>query len=134
MVEQYFSAVSKRYYAGEEMKDCKPEYFFQTGVTPEGMERARCHKELVDSLPEEDKPLSEQPPVKDAKWRFFWKIGERPPECKDEIPQTYPEDFPQWETEMNKWGFQMLDCTFVASEMAAIGMGLDKDTFTSRMH
>ena len=58
MVEQYFDSVSKRYYAGEEMKDCKPEYFYQTGVTPEGLERARCHKELVDSLPEEDKPLS----------------------------------------------------------------------------
>ena len=28
----------------------------------------------------------------------------------------------------------MLNCTFIASEMAAIGMGLDKDTFTSKMH
>jgi hypothetical protein len=31
---------------------------------------------------------------------------------------------------MNKWGFQMLNSTFLAAEMAAIGMGLAKDTFT----
>lgn len=28
MVEEYFDQVSKRYYAGEEMPDCKPEYFY----------------------------------------------------------------------------------------------------------
>jgi len=30
--------------------------------------------------------MSVQPPVSDAKWRFFWKIGDRPEEIKDEIP------------------------------------------------
>lgn len=34
---------------------------------------------------------------------------------------------------MNKWGNMMVDATFTAAEMAAIGMGLDKDTFTSKM-
>lgn len=34
---------------------------------------------------------------------------------------------------MNKWGDQMITADFLAAEMAAIGMGLDKDTFTSRM-
>jgi hypothetical protein len=34
---------------------------------------------------------------------------------------------------MNKWGTQMINTTFLAAEMAAIGMGLPKDTFTSRM-
>ena len=86
MVEEYFDQVSKRYYAGEEMPDCKPEYFYQTGVTPEGKERARDHQATVDSLVGEDKPLSVQPPVVDAKWRFFWKIGERPKEINDDIP------------------------------------------------
>jgi len=28
MVERYFDQVSKRYYAGEKLEDCKPEYFF----------------------------------------------------------------------------------------------------------
>jgi hypothetical protein len=35
--------------------------------------------------------------VVDAKWRFFWKIGQRPDELKDETPQVYPKDFPEWE-------------------------------------
>ena len=104
MVERYFDQVSKRYYAGEELKDCKPQYFYQTGVTPEGQERARNHQALIDSLSGEDKPLTQQPPDFDAKWRFFWKIGERPEELQDEIPQTYPENFPEWEHDMNRWG------------------------------
>ena len=34
---------------------------------------------------------------------------------------------------MDKGGYQMLDSIFLAAEMAAIGMGLEKSTFTSRM-
>lgn len=73
-------------------------------MTPEGIEKARDHKALVDSLTGDNKPLSVQPPKFDAKWRFFWKIGERPEEVKDDIPQTIPEAFPEWEERMNKWG------------------------------
>jgi len=35
---------------------------------------------------------------------------------------------------MDNWGYQMVNSTLLAAEMAAIGMGLDKDTFTKRMH
>jgi len=41
---------------------------------------------LIDSIEPEHKPESVQPPVADAKWRFFWKIGERPAEVADDIP------------------------------------------------
>jgi isopenicillin N synthase-like dioxygenase len=34
---------------------------------------------------------------------------------------------------MNKWGNMMVEACFTAGEMAAIGMGLPQDTFTSRM-
>jgi isopenicillin N synthase-like dioxygenase len=34
---------------------------------------------------------------------------------------------------MNKWGDMMLDACMTAGEMAAIGMGLSAETFTSRM-
>lgn len=44
-----------------------------------------------------------------------------------------PEDFPEWEKEMDTWGNHMVDSCFTAAEMCAIGMGLDKETFTSRM-
>ena len=86
MVEEYFDQISKKYYAGEKLEDVKEELCYQTGATPEGIERARDHQALIDSLPEENKPRSVQPPVHDAKWRFFWKIGERPAEIKDDTP------------------------------------------------
>jgi hypothetical protein len=34
---------------------------------------------------------------------------------------------------MDTWGSKLLQACFTAAEMAAIGMGLDKDTFTSRL-
>jgi|TARA_B110000305_G_C19329846_1_gene583397 isopenicillin N synthase-like dioxygenase len=133
LVEKYFDHTSKKFYAGEELKDSRPDLCYQTGVTPEGIEKARDHQALVDSLEGDNKPLSIQPPVLDAKWRFFWKIGERPPEVKDDIPQTIPDDFPTWSEEMDKWGNQMVNTIYLAAEMAAIGMGLPKDTFSSKM-
>ena len=86
MVERYFDNVSKKYYSGEPLKDARPDLCYQTGVTPEGIEKARNHQALIDSLEGDDKPMSVHPPVHDAKWRFFWKIGERPDEVKDDIP------------------------------------------------
>lgn len=35
---------------------------------------------------------------------------------------------------MNTWGTQCVNASLLTAEMAAIGMGLDKDTFTSKMH
>lgn len=77
--------------------------------------------------------MSGHPPAPDAKWRFFWKIGERPQEVDDQLPQVIPKDFPDWEDKMNGWGYQMVNSCMLAAEMAALGMGLEKDTFTSRM-
>ena len=34
---------------------------------------------------------------------------------------------------MNKWGTMMLDACFTAAEMAAVGLGVQKDIFTSRL-
>jgi isopenicillin N synthase-like dioxygenase len=80
-----------------------------------------------------DMPLSKFPPDFDAKWRFFWAIGERPEEVSKDIPKVIPRDFPDWESKMDKWGYMMLNGTRTAAEMAAIGLGLDRNTFTSMM-
>lgn len=69
----------------------------------------------------------------DAKWRFFWPIGERPAEVRNDIPKTFPENFPQWEEKMDGWGNHMVNSCEVACEMAAIGMGLPKNIFTEKM-
>jgi isopenicillin N synthase-like dioxygenase len=34
---------------------------------------------------------------------------------------------------MDKWGNMMIEACFTAGEMAAVGMGLESDAFTSRM-
>ena len=54
MVESYFEKVGEAYYAGHELKDCRPELSYQTGVTPESKEKARDHEQLAKSLPFED--------------------------------------------------------------------------------
>ena len=61
MVENYFEDVGQKFYNGEELVDCKPELSFQTGVTPESVEKARNHEAIAALLPEEDKPLTMYP-------------------------------------------------------------------------
>jgi isopenicillin N synthase-like dioxygenase len=94
---------------------------------------ARDHKKRMAAYSEENKPVSPVVPIYDAKWRFMWKIGERPAEAGDNFPQVVPKDFPDWEEKMNKWGFKLNDAVFQVAEMAAIGMGIDKNTFTDNL-
>lgn len=101
MVENYFEFVGEKFYKGEILKECHPELSYQTGVTPESIEKARDHKLLVESIPDEHKPLSPFPPEFDAKWRYFWPIGDRPEEVRNDLPKTIPENFPDWENKMD---------------------------------
>ena len=80
-------------------------------------------------------PGSPLEPVLDAKWRYMWKIGERPEGAADDFPQVVPEasQFPDWELKMNTWGEKLHSAIFTVAEMAALGMGIDKSAFTSRM-
>lgn len=133
MMEEYFELEGRKHYNGEKLKDCKPEHNFQAGVTPERQERARNNQHVLDKLTPENMPMSKFPPELDAKWRFFWAIGERPKEVAENIPKVIPQQFPEWESKMNKWGNMMVEACFTAAEMAAIGMGLASDSFTSKM-
>jgi isopenicillin N synthase-like dioxygenase len=81
----------------------------------------------------ENAPLSKFPPDLDAKWRFFWPIGERPYGLANDFPKVIPQDFPDWEEKMDRWGFMMIEACKTAAEMAAIGLGLSSELFTSRM-
>ena len=49
---------------------------------------AREHSEKLEmlNLAPEDQPGSPLVPVLDAKWRFMWKIGERPEGASDDFP------------------------------------------------
>jgi hypothetical protein len=78
MMEDYFEKTGNMYYAGQEIEDIKPEYHYLVGATPEYVEMARDHSERITelNLSPEDIPKSPLTPEQDAKWRFFWKIGE----------------------------------------------------------
>ena len=135
LMEEYFEKTGELFYSGEKVDDIKPEYHYQTGATPENIEMARDHAEKITNLAKtpENVPTSPVVPVLDAKWRFMWKIGERPKGAADDFPQVIPQNFADWETKMNCWGFKMFNAIEVIAEMAAVGMGVPKETFTKRM-
>ena len=135
LMERYFADIGERFYKDEPISDIKPEHHYQVGATPEYIEMARSHKEKLAALnlDAEDMPVSPLEPVLDAKWRFMWKIGERPEGANDDFPAVIPEQYPEWERKMNTWGEKLHSAVFTVAEMAALGMGIDKTAFTKRM-
>jgi isopenicillin N synthase-like dioxygenase len=73
----------------------------------------------------------------DPKWRFFWRIGERPAsggfEALNAEP-VVPAAFPRWRETMDTWGTLMLQAVTTCAEMAAVGFGLERDAIASLMH
>lgn len=124
----------------EKLKDARPELAYQVGITPEGVERPRCLKdedmqETMNSYREENRP--KKPCGPDPKWRYFWRLGERPRETRFKelnADPVIPKGFPEWKDVMNDWGYHMLHAVETVAEMVAIGFGLEKDTFTQRMY
>lgn len=132
MMEQYYEQPAE-----VRDEDARPDVHYQVGVTPEGVEHARNRCELIKGLNSTEKPLTECPPEKDFKSRFFWRIGPAPESNKHRdlnMPQVVPKAFPQWSETMNNWGEKLLGTVKTVSEMAAVGFNLPADTFTSKMH
>eukprot|EP00475_Leptophrys_vorax_P029501 TRINITY_DN433_c0_g1_i1.p1 TRINITY_DN433_c0_g1~~TRINITY_DN433_c0_g1_i1.p1 ORF type:complete len:356 (+),score=109.30 TRINITY_DN433_c0_g1_i1:91-1158(+) len=133
-MEQYFER-------SEEVKkpDVHPEVYYQVGATPSFTEKARDHCERAKQYANENQPMTICPPEADHKWRFFWRIGDRPEASETKFPnlnaaQVIPEGFADWEEVMNRWGGLLLDTVKTVSEMAAVGFGLDKDEFAKKLN
>lgn len=108
----------------------------QVGLTPSRVELPRNHCERMKAFKDADKPISLCPPEKDAKGRFFWRLGERPTDTEFaelNAPAVIPAAFPEWADVMNTWGTKLLDAVQDVAEMAALGFGLPRDAFRSRM-
>jgi len=132
MMEQYYDQPEQ-----VRLEDARPDVHYQVGVTPERIERARNHCSRIAGLNSTERPLTECPPEKDFKSRFFWRIGPPPEDDKHRdlnMPPVVPNAFPQWADTMNGWGEKILGTVKSVSEMAALGFGLSRDTFTSKMH
>lgn len=141
MMEEYFVRRSKIYYQDGldglvDINEAHPKSGFQVGVTPEKVERARLHADTIERFFKESPPVSPQPPVKDGKWRFFWRVRNEEISASklNLLPeQVVPKDFSQWKETMDKWGNTMYNSVWNVAEMTAVGLDLQRDTFTSRM-
>jgi len=136
MMEKFFDTRSQKYYNNEPVNDIFPEYNYQVGATPEYKEKARTHCKLFENMTGGNKPLTECPPPLDAKWRYFWHIGERPK--NDDLnelhpPEHIPDGFPEWPQVMNNWGELLLNCCLTVARMIAVGLGMDEETFADKM-
>ena len=63
----------------------------------------------------------------DPKWRFFWRMGDRPTVTKFpslNAEQVVPRNFPEWPTLMNSWGSKIHDAVETLSQMVALGLGM----------
>lgn len=133
MVEAYFSQPTE-----VKLADARPQYSYQVGVTPEFQEVPRCtfdeecQRRIQSYTPGNE---AHMPRGADAKWRYFWRIGERPVGTEFgelNAEPVIPNAFPQWSQVMNQWGGLMRQSVGTVAEMAAIGFGLPADAFTSR--
>ena len=92
----------------------------------------------MDALSEDNKPHLKPDQGADPKWRYFWRIGDRP--AKSEFaelnaPQVIPETFKDvWSKTMDMWGSKLLNAVTTAAEALAIGYGLKKTAFTDLMN
>ena len=129
MMERYFEISDGK-------RDARPEIYYQVGVTPSHIERARDHCDVMGTYKGDNTPLSPCPPELDAKWRFFWRIGPQPETTKYQqlnMDPIIPPEFPEWSETMDMWGGKMMGAINCLSEMAALGFDMPGDTFTSRM-
>lgn len=134
LMERYFGQSTEA-----KMADVRSHLAYQVGATPDGIEKPRClhDKAILEqaaALPPEDRPTV--PTAADVKWRFFWRLGERPLDTRYKelnAEPVVPAAFPEWQEVMDGWGYKMLAAVATAAEMVARGFGLEPDAFTQRM-
>lgn len=123
--------VLEQYFEQEDcikLKDSRPEYHYQVGITPENTELPRCVSDykcldVIEKL--DNKP--QIPTGVDRKWRFSWKIGSRPKETNFKefnSEKVIPENFPDWEDKMDKWGYGLSRMGEKISVLLSMALGL----------
>lgn len=129
-MEQYFEQSQEK-----KRQDIRPELYYQVGATPSFTEQPKNHCNKI--VPGIDRPVTLCPPSKDAKWRFFWRIGKRPP--KTQFPelnaeQVIPESFSNtWKSVMDTWGHKLYQSVWDISEALAVGLNMPAHHFQQYM-
>jgi isopenicillin N synthase-like dioxygenase len=114
----------------EKLKDVRKDTGYQVGVTPNGIEIAKCSTDpqclhFIQTLTNENKPtdISNQP---DPKWRFLWEIGNQK-RHEPVIPEKFKEN---WENVMNHWGNKLLNIIQKVTSLIEQGLDLQKGELT----
>ncbi|KAI0652100.1 Clavaminate synthase-like protein [Trametes meyenii] len=122
-------------------EDERPELGYQVGVTLENTEKPKCAVDepclkVIARLDPTERPLDITAHSPDPKCRFFWKMSEKPPyetqypslNAPNVVPRA--EDIRErWTPIMEKWGTSMKAAVENLAEMAAVGLGLPRETF-----
>lgn len=133
-MEEYYANRSKLYYEQNILDDARPDGGYQTGILPEQQERARNHSKTIEGNPDFEKPWTSQPPPKDGKWRYMWRMGGVAEMEHDILPDNVvPEDFEGWTETMESFGTDLRECSFTAAEMLSVGLGWEQNTLRNRM-
>ncbi|KAI0031426.1 hypothetical protein K488DRAFT_52150 [Vararia minispora EC-137] len=123
-------------------RDERPELSYQVGVTLENTEKPKCAVDepclrVIASLDPAERPLDIAGHQPDPKCRFFWRLGEQPPYPTQYPGLNAPNVVPEvgslklrWEPTMQKWGTSMKNAVEGVAQMAALGLGLSRETFT----
>ena len=129
MMENYFEQPYKT-----KLKDARPEYSYQVGVTPPGVELSRCSQDIdclnhIDNTPIEHRPQKSLEP--DPKWRYFWRIGDPLQNTEFQTlnaQQVIPQTFNHWQDNMNTWGEKLLSVVNKVTNIIELGLDLQTNT------
>lgn len=146
MMEAYFGQPR-----AVKMADARPDLAYQVGVTPNGIEVPRDVAPFVASLADASQHPAvaavdgdgdggggggcEKPPrpAADPKWRFLFRIGERPSASATAFPElnappVTPAAFAdRWDAVMTQWGTQLLAAVTTVAAMLSVGLGQPAD-------
>ena len=135
MMENYFEQPYKT-----KLKDARPEYSYQVGVTPPGVELSRCSQDIdclnhIDNTPIEHRPQKSLEP--DPKWRYFWRIGDPLQNTEFQTlnaQQVIPQTFNHWQDNMNTWGEKLLSVVNKVTNIIELGLDLQTNTLSDLLN
>lgn len=135
MMERYYEGAAAKYYQNGSLQDARPQAGYNVGIMPELVERARLHSHTIEDRFAKSRPTTPQPPPKDKKWRYMWRVGSKAEMNDNKIlaDNVVPDSIPGFGQRMDSFGTILQESCYTASEMIALGLGVPQNTFRSRM-
>ena len=134
-MERYFESRSQKFSLSGELDEVGRIGKVRTGIIKEMSEGSKDHTDDVSKLFPHFRPVTPQPPPRDKKWKYVWRVGGKDDneEYKNTPDQVIPKDFPKWKKMYESFGTRMKESCFTASEMIALGLGVDQSVFTNML-